>query len=86
MSQRKHSGAKTPASTSSLGKKRRGGTPSSVEDDDEDYDINKDDKDVDYVPNTNQAVNNIMKGKDGGELAAIIANHHNAFMETAFPS
>jgi hypothetical protein len=66
-------------------KKRRGGTPSSAEDDDEDHSINKDDKDVDYVPATNQAVNNIMEGKDGGELAAIIANHRNVFMERAFP-
>jgi hypothetical protein len=34
----------------------------------------------------NQAVNNIMEGKDDGDLAAFIANHRNVFMERAFPS
>ena len=73
------------ASTSLSGKKRREGTLSSAEDDDEDHSIGKDDKDIDYVPVTNQAVNDIMEGKDGGELAAIIANHCNVFMKRAFP-
>ncbi len=73
------------ASSSVFEKKRRGGTPSSAEDDDEDYSIRKDDKDVDFVPVINWAVNNIMGGKDGGEMAAIIANHRNAFAERDFP-
>ena len=72
------------ASTSLSGKKRRGGTPSSAEEDDEDHSIKKDDKDVDFVDVTNWAVNNIMDGKDGGEMAAIIANHRNAFAERDF--
>jgi hypothetical protein len=87
LSGKKRSGG-TPlsvASTSLSGKKRRGGTPSSAEEDDEDHSIKKDDKDFDFVPVTNQAVNNIMEGKDGGELAAIIANHFNAFMKRVFP-
>ena len=71
--------------TSLSRRKGRGGTPSSAEDDHEDHSIDKDNKDVDYVSVTNQAVNNIMEGKDGGKLAAIIANHCNAFMERPFP-
>ena len=85
---RKKKSRGTPSSvvnTSLSGKKRRGGTPSSAEDDDEDHSIKKDDKDVDYVPVTNQTVNNIMEGKDGGEMSAIIANRCNVFMERAFP-
>ena len=37
------------------------------------------------MPVINQAVNNIMGGKDGGKMASIIANHRNVFMERAFP-
>jgi hypothetical protein len=43
----------------------------------------KDDKDLDYVPITDQAVNDKMEGKDSWELAAMIANHCKSFMERA---
>ncbi len=46
----------------------------------------KDNKERDYVPVTNRAVNDLMERKDVEDLAAIIASHKNAFMERAFPS
>jgi hypothetical protein len=69
--------------------KRRGGVDHSLFDKDEDDSHSgdeKDDKERDYVPVTNQAVNDLMEGKDVGDLAAIIVSHKKAFMERAFPS
>ena len=45
----------------------------------------EDDKDSDYVPVTDAAINNMLAGGDCGEMAAIIAMHRRAFMERAFP-
>jgi hypothetical protein len=45
----------------------------------------EDDKELDCVPVTNQAVNNIMKGKGTWEEDAITAMHHKAFYMKAFP-
>ena len=44
-----------------------------------------DDKDLDYVPVTNQAVNNIMEGKGTWEEDAMTANHRKAFYMKAYP-
>ncbi len=56
------------------------------DEDDSDRGNEKDNKERDYVPVTNQAVNDLMEGKDVGDLAAIISSHKKAFMERAFPS
>jgi hypothetical protein len=55
------------------------------DEDDSDSGNEKDGKERDYIPVTNQAVNDLMEGTDVGDLAAIIASHKNAFMERAFP-
>ncbi len=62
--------------------------PSCFDEDQDDSDSGneKDNKERDYVPVTNQAVNDLMEGKDVGDQAAIIASHKKAFMERAFPS
>ena len=45
----------------------------------------EDDKDLDYVPVTNQAVNNIMEGKSTWEEDAMTAMHRKAFYMKAYP-
>jgi len=45
----------------------------------------QDDKELDYVPVTNQAINNIMEGKSTWEEDAIMAQHRKAFYMKAFP-
>jgi hypothetical protein len=73
---------------SSASKKKRGfDHPSFDEDEDDSNSGNeKDDKERDYVPVPNQAVNDLMEGKDIGDLVMIIASHKKALMERAFPS
>jgi hypothetical protein len=65
------------------------GVDHSLFDKDEDVSNSGDEKDGnerDCVPVTNQAVNDLVEGKDVGDLAAIIASHKKAFMERASPS
>ena len=96
----KVSGSKHPLQSSSGGRgsggvlpknarKKVGGFLSSqdnAEDEGEGGQSDKDDdKDTDYVPATDAAINNMMEGGDCGEMAAIIAMHRRAFMERAFP-
>ena len=96
----KVSGSKHPLQSSSGGRgsggvlpknarKKVGGFLSSqdnAEDEGEGGQSDKDDdKDTDYVPVTDAAINNMMEGGDCGEMAAIIAMHRRAFMERAFP-
>ena len=45
----------------------------------------EDDKELDYVPVTNQAVNNIMEGKGTWEEDAMTAMHRKAFYMKAYP-
>jgi hypothetical protein len=56
------------------------------DEDDSDSGNEKNNKERDYNPVTNQAVNDLMKGKDVGDLAVINASHKKAFMKRAFPS
>ncbi len=82
----KSRGGSSIACTSASKKKRRGDRSSFDKDEDDSYNGNeKDDKERDYIPVTNQAVNDLMEGKDIGDLAAIIASHKKAFMERASP-
>jgi IS30 family transposase len=46
----------------------------------------EDDKELDYVPVTNQAVNNIMEGKGTWEEDAMTAMHRKAFYMKAYPA
>ena len=48
-------------------------------------DNDKDDKELDYVPVTNQGINNIMEGKGTWEEDVITAQHPEAFCMKAFP-
>ena len=48
-------------------------------------DNDQDDKELDYVPVTNQAINNVMEGKGTWEEDAITAQHCKAFYTKAFP-
>ncbi len=45
----------------------------------------EDDKDTDYVPVTDAAINDMMEGGDCGEMAAIVELHRRTFMERAYP-
>jgi hypothetical protein len=56
------------------------------DEDDSDSGDEKGNKERDYVPVTNQVVNDLMEGKDVGDLSAIISSHEKAFMERAFSS
>jgi hypothetical protein len=68
-------------------KKKRGVDCSSFDKDEDDFDSDykEDNKERDYIPVTNQAVNDLMEGKDVGDLVAIIASHKKACMERVFP-
>jgi hypothetical protein len=48
-------------------------------------DNHQDDKELDYVPVTHQAINNVMEGKGTWEEDAITAQHRKAFYMKAFP-
>jgi hypothetical protein len=69
-------------------KKKRGVDHSLFDKDEDDSNSGneKEDKERDYVPVTNQAVNYLMEGKNVWDLAAIITSHKKAFMERASPS
>jgi hypothetical protein len=78
----------TSIACTSASKKKRGVDHSLFDKDEDDSNSGdeKDNKERDYVPVTNQAVNDLMEGKDVRDLAAIIASHKKAFMERVFPS
>ena len=96
----KVSGSKHPLQSSSGGRgsggvlpknarKKVGGFLSSqdnAEDEGEGGQSDKDDdKDTDYVPVTDAAINDMMEGGDCGEMAAIVELHRRTFMERAYP-
>ncbi len=85
--QNKSRGGSSIACTSAS-KKKRGIDPSLFDENEDGFDSGneKDDNERDYVPVNNQAVNDLMEGKDVWDLAVIIASHKKAFMERAFPS
>ena len=72
---------------SGSGKKMRGLSPSIDAEDEEggEHSDKEDDKESDYVPVTDAAINNMMEGGDCGEMAAIVDMHRRAFMKRAFP-
>jgi hypothetical protein len=85
---RNNSHGGTSIACTSASKKKRGVDHSLLDKDEDDSDSGneKDNKERDYVPVTNRAVNDLMEGKNVGDLAVIIASHKKAFMERVFPS
>jgi len=55
------------------------------DEDDFDSDVEKEDKESDYIPQTDEAVNISSKENIFGDSAEVIANHKQAFMERAYP-
>ena len=53
--------------------------------DDFDSDIEKEDNERDYIPQTDKGVNRSSKENIFGDSAEVIANHKQAFMELAYP-
>jgi hypothetical protein len=51
----------------------------------DDYDLDKEDKEADYVPITNDASSNLMEGKTLEQDPLILEKHRKAFYLKAFP-